>query len=215
MVHTETSQYKPVIIGSLVAVAIIGAFYFGFQIRNSSNVITSSQDKTTSLMGGNGMGMMNTPINDDADFIMNMIPHHQEAVDTSKYMLGRTTDPEFKQFLQNIIDAQEKEIAMMKAWHKQWYGKEYAPDNRYEKMMPALESIENDEDARTSYLHGMIMHHMGAIQMAAKVKSLTKRSEVIQFANQIIEAQNKEIVQMRNWLNTEDQNGGMMNHMMR
>ena len=214
MVHKETSQYKPVIIGSLVAIAIISAFYFGYQIKNPANVSTSTQNNISTMMGGNGMGMMNTTINDDADFIMNMIPHHQEAVDTSKYMLGRTSDPEFQQFLQNIIDAQEKEIAMMKVWHKQWYGKEYAPDNRYQKMMPALGSIENDEDARTSYLRGMIMHHMGAIQMAAKVKSITKRPEVIQFANQIIEAQNKEIVQMRNWLNTEDQNGGMMNHMM-
>lgn len=154
-------------------------------------------------------------VNSDADFIMEMIPHHQEAIDSSTYMLSRTDDEEFKTFLQSIIDAQTAEVAQMKQWHQEWFNEPYQDDGRYTAMMPDLESIQDAEEAKGQYLMGMIMHHVGAVQMASKIKTITEREELITFANGVIEVQNQEIEQMRGWMkNSMEQGTGSMKHMM-
>ncbi len=64
------------------------------------------------------MGMHNSmPTGDtDLDFVRMMLPHHQAAVDMAKAELQYGKDEMLKGLAKDIVSAQEKEIALMKAW---------------------------------------------------------------------------------------------------
>ena len=52
----------------------------------------------------------------DRDFLAQMIPHHEGAIDMSKVLLKDGVRPEVRRLAQEIIAHQEGEIQMMKRW---------------------------------------------------------------------------------------------------
>jgi uncharacterized protein (DUF305 family) len=65
-------------------------------------------------MAGHDMPMGNP----DKNFLENMIPHHQSAVDMAKMALKKALRPELKKFAQGVIDVQSKEITQYNTWLK-------------------------------------------------------------------------------------------------
>ena len=52
----------------------------------------------------------------DRDFLAQMIPHHEGAIDMSKVLLKDGLRPEVRRLAQEIIGHQQAEIEMMKRW---------------------------------------------------------------------------------------------------
>ena len=52
----------------------------------------------------------------DLDFVRSMIPHHQGAIDMAPALLAASEDPELRKLAEEIIAAQEKEIAFLRSW---------------------------------------------------------------------------------------------------
>jgi len=59
--------------------------------------------------------MDHSNVTSEQQFVVDMIPHHQEAVDTSKIVLPTATNnSELSKLLSGIIGSQTEEISMMK-----------------------------------------------------------------------------------------------------
>ena len=52
----------------------------------------------------------------DRDFVRLMLPHHQSAVDMAKAELQYGRDADLRVLAKAIVDDQQREIALMKAW---------------------------------------------------------------------------------------------------
>jgi uncharacterized protein (DUF305 family) len=181
---------------------------------NINSLITNQMSKTVQM--GEDMQMdrsmsqdsmmqmdMTSMVTDEKTFLESMIPHHQEAVDSSKLVLETTKDPELKAFVSKVITDQSKEIEQMKSWYKSWYGTEYNPSNA--KMMPMMGNMNQYSGTNRDkmYIKGMINHHLGAIEMAKKLLTLQSRDETKTLSNNIITTQQDEVTLLKNWLMTK------------
>lgn len=87
-----------------------------YQPQDPADPFTS---KMKASMEGMMQNMPKTVADPDMNFNMLMTVHHQSAVDMAQAELAHGKDTKLKEMAQQMIDAQQKEIAAFKAWHSQ------------------------------------------------------------------------------------------------
>ncbi len=86
-------------------------------------------DGSFGMMGGRGrfgqgadLSVLESADTFDAEFIRQMIPHHQMGIMMAR-MAGRNADhPEIQSLADDIIESQSAEIEQMRVWYDEWYG---------------------------------------------------------------------------------------------
>ncbi len=154
-------------------------------------------------MAGMDMGtmtgeMMHMGAASEEEFIVNMIPHHREAIDTAKIIVAKTENAELKKIAEAIISGQSTEAATMKKWLTSWYPNSTLK-TEYMPMMRDLTKL-SSHDLDDAFMEDMIKHHEGAVHMAEEVLDVSQRPEIVKMAKDIISAQNAEIATFKKML---------------
>lgn len=141
----------------------------------------------------------------DITFAQGMIPHHEGAIEMSKLAQGRTSNPKVLDLAARIEKAQDPEIKTMTAWLAAWgappaSGEHDGHGSSAAGMMTAeeMEKLKQAKDADFDklFLEGMVKHHQGAIDMSKTELQQGVNADAKKLAQQIIDAQQKEIDEM-------------------
>ncbi|WP_300742478.1 DUF305 domain-containing protein [uncultured Brachyspira sp.] len=152
--------------------------------------------------------------NIDSDFLFNMIPHHKGAILSSQKLLETTKNEKLIELANNIITEQNKEVTEFDALIKELNAKntDYSGIDTeaignemqiiMDNMMADMAAIEITGNNDIDFLKGMIPHHQAAIDVSKKILEYTKDDKIKEIANRIIKAQEKEIEDMNNMINS-------------
>lgn len=215
-----TSKQRTLLIGG-IAVLIVGAAFiigplleknFGGEdhssINHSDQQTTSNSDDSLVQTNSAEYKMYNAMTGDDFDraFLADMIAHHQGAVEMANLALERSNHQEIIELSQNIITAQDQEIAEMGSWQQEWgYNGTESHDHDSMDMSSDMKTMLQELQNKTgdqfdqAWLEQMIAHHQGAINMAAPGEKNAKHQELKDLTKNVVVAQSKEIRQMQNW----------------
>ncbi|TDS26395.1 DUF305 domain-containing protein [Halanaerobium congolense] len=151
-----------------------------------------------------GLGMMRPgmmeSVNSEYEFLVKMIPHHEEAVTKTKILRDNTNREEMREFAKDIIEVQTQEIEEMEKYLAEWYPNR-SNNYQYQPMMGNYEGLAGEE-LDYAFLEDMIFHHMGAVMMSQQliVQDLAEHRSVYLLAESIRDSQRQEIFMMRDWL---------------
>lgn len=148
-------------------------------------------------------------MNIDQHFIEQMIPHHEGAIVMAQVALQKSKRPEILSLATGIIEAQQREIDDMKAWYKEWYGKDTSAccgmggghAMHMDGMSGDMLRLTTTSNFDLEFIKQMIPHHEMAIMMAQMLAASTDREEMKTLADNIITSQSREIEMMRSWQN--------------
>jgi uncharacterized protein (DUF305 family) len=185
----------------LMAMATVGVAVADANVGRSAPVPTPSGPQQTcpGMPPGMGPGGPMNAVNNEFDYLAQMIPHHQEAV-TAAEQLRRSARPEMRRLGESIATTQSAEIEKMKAWLAQWYpGRSTEVTSR--PMMRDLSGLSGDALDK-AFLQDMIWHHMMAVMMSQQLlmHGNAEHPEVMEFARTVRDTQHAEMFQMRQWL---------------
>ncbi|MGB3674039.1 MAG: DUF305 domain-containing protein [Candidatus Nanopelagicales bacterium] len=184
---------------------------------SSSSSPTPTSSSATVLNGYNSQ---------DVTFLVDMVAHHQQAIDMAEMVPSHTNNAQVKALATKIEAAQGPEIAQMNAWLAEWnetpeMGSESSgnghnmsgmdhggsmssanpmgPGMMSAAQMADLESKSGAEFDRM-WLTMMIAHHEGAVTMSEQELAQGENAQVKALAQEIINAQAKEIAEMQEML---------------
>lgn len=155
----------------------------------------------TYLGSSNAPGWMGTR-DVDAMFIEEMIPHHEDAIAMAKAARTKAEHPEIRRLASDIERTQSAENTQMRAWYREWFDAEVPEGGSTFGMMSGgvdMDDFEASEPFDKAFIEEMIPHHEMALMMSTMLSRRSDRAEMHALAESIIDAQSREIDQMRAW----------------
>ena len=153
----------------------------------------------------------------DQRFVDMMVPHHEAAIAMAEIAQTRATRDELRALADQIIDAQTAEVERLRTWRESWFGSPDTPPMNAMPMLPGVrmggelmigdrmdirddvEQLRVAEPFDQAFIDAMIQHHQSAIDAAQSALSHSDREEILRLAEAIIDAQSREIEQLRQW----------------
>lgn len=139
-------------------------------------------------------------------FILQMIPHHNGAIQMSENILEYTTDTQVEQLAKDIIEMQSKEINMMQEMLNDakmtkncerdvnLYQREFL--NILDTMVKKMNNISTTNNLNADFLSGMIPHHEAAINMSKNLLKYDITPKLKALAENIVTTQSAQLQQM-------------------
>ena len=148
---------------------------------------------------------------DDAQFMRDMIPHHQQALEMAALVAGRTNNPELIDVAGRIDAAQGDEIAFMEGWLRERGEPVPRPDDHHamhtSHQMAGMATPEQMAQLAAAngvafdrlFLQLMIRHHEGAVKMVEHLLEQPGSAydpTLFEFTSEITNSQTAEIERM-------------------
>lgn len=188
-------------------------------------VTACSSTSTTPPPASSGTPTMIGHNSQDATFLVDMVAHHQQAIEMAQMVPSHTNSAQVRALAAQIEAAQGPEIAKMNSWLEEWNAgssmgsSSMPPGSGHDMpgmdhggptssagsmgpgMMSAGEMADLESKSGTAFdrmwLTMMIAHHEGAVTMSQQELSQGENGEVKALAQDIITAQAKEITEMK------------------
>lgn len=174
--------------------------------RKNDSVGATNQSRTHQASGGMAAGMlMENGRYSDERFIDAMVPHHQGAVEMAEVALDNAEHDEIRQLSKNIIAAQKAEIKDLKEIKQEEFGTSRIPMTMSADQMKGMgmtndpQSLADEKPFDRAFIDNMIPHHQSAIEMAEVARDESQNPRIEKLATNIVEAQEREISQMKQW----------------
>lgn len=178
------------------------------EARKNANYVPTPSEQTLTAMHKPMMAVKPSETgNVERDFLVNMVPHHQGAVDSAKLVIEHGKSKKVQKIAKKIIKAQEKEIAQFNELlnsdklqatdiSTENY-QQFLADNKKlsDDMMYAMGSVKPTDDLDRNFLEAMIEHHKGAVNASKQILHYSQDKTVRKIAEKIIKAQEKEIAE--------------------
>ncbi len=136
----------------------------------------------------------------DRIFLSNMLPHHSAAVDMCNKILKTTQDAKIKGWAEEMGKTQRNEIVAMLPWLEELGRKDEASWNKMSESMKAMRAVPLSDNADADFVLTMIKHHSMAVDMANIAEAKSTDPKIKELAKNIVDAQTREIAEMRKWL---------------
>lgn len=154
-----------------------------------------------------GRSSVTYPLETSAEvrFARDMRLHHEQAVDMSLRIVGRTSDPELRLFATDILLTQQNQAGQMTAWLALWGRSQSGAEAPMAGMagsmgmasavqVQRISSSQSVKEAEILFLQLMHRHHQGGIQMAQAVLDDNPRADVVtRLAQGIVSGQRVEL----------------------
>ena len=163
---------------------------------------------------------MHEDVSFDQLYIDMMVPHHEAVIALAEAALPTLTDPVLIEMAEGIIAAQSTENEQLLEWRLAWFGfaEPMMDDATMGQMMEAMPVGSMDEmmmqmdphmqvtafcaadDPDRAFAEQVLAHHLMAVEASEIALTKAEHPELVAFAEQVIEDQQREIDILRAFL---------------